>query len=112
MLKMLRNRLGEYNKSCSTFHQESNKIWFGFSQFFCDFLGNLQDPAKSVTLFKKQLTSRPLELLIPHKGAPGSQKPPWKELAACNVALEAVAKFRPAGGHGRPSAGGGGREVP
>jgi hypothetical protein len=82
-----------------------------FSDFY-DFLGSLQDPAKSVTLFKKQLTSRPLELLKPHKGAPGSQKPPWKELAACNVALGAVAsaapaKFRPADGHGRPGAGGG-----
>jgi hypothetical protein len=41
--KISRNRLGEYNKSCSTLHQESNKIGSAFFCFFYDFLENLQD---------------------------------------------------------------------
>jgi hypothetical protein len=30
MLKILGNKLGEYNKSCRIFHNESNKIDFAF----------------------------------------------------------------------------------
>jgi hypothetical protein len=111
MRKLSRNSLGECNKSCSVPHQESSKIEFAFFRFFYDFLEILQDSAKAATLFKKQLTSRSLELLIPHKNAPGSHKEPWNFSQACNVPLEAwptaaPAKFRPAGSHGRPGAGG------
>jgi hypothetical protein len=50
--------------------------------------------------------------LIPHKGAPSSQKEYWNFSQARTAALGAwpaadPAKFRPAGGHGRPGAGGG-----
>jgi hypothetical protein len=51
---------------------------------FYDFLGILQVPAKAVTLFKKQLARRPLELLIPHKYTLGSRFRPCKEFGACN----------------------------
>jgi hypothetical protein len=54
MPKISRNSLGEYNKSCSTFHQESNKIDFAFLLFFYDFLENLQDSVKTTILFKTQ----------------------------------------------------------
>jgi hypothetical protein len=77
MLKISRNRLVEYNKSCRAFHQKSNKIGFAFFIFFYDFLGILQVSAKALTLFKKQLTSSPLELLIPHKYTVGSRFSSW-----------------------------------
>jgi hypothetical protein len=37
MLKISGNRLGEYNKSCRIFHNESNKIKFDFFWIFYDF---------------------------------------------------------------------------
>jgi hypothetical protein len=85
MLQVSRIRLCEYNKSCSTLHNESNKIDFAFFLIAYDFLRILQDSAKFVTLFKKQLTRRSLELLIPHKYTLGSQFRPCRELGACNV---------------------------
>jgi hypothetical protein len=54
MPKISTNWLGEYNKSCSTLHQESNKTGFAFFWFFYDFLENLQDSVKTATLFKTQ----------------------------------------------------------
>jgi hypothetical protein len=42
MLKISRNSLGEYNKSCSTPHQESRKIEFVIFRIFYDFLEILQ----------------------------------------------------------------------
>jgi hypothetical protein len=42
MLKMSRNSLGEYNKSCSALHQKSSKIEFAIFRIFYDFLGILQ----------------------------------------------------------------------
>jgi hypothetical protein len=66
----------KFYKRCSVFHQESTKIEFAFIRMFYDFLEILQESAKAATLFKKQLTSRSLELLIPHKGALGSHKEP------------------------------------
>jgi hypothetical protein len=36
---------------------------------------------------RNQLSPRSLEFLSFHRYAPNSQKPPWKELAACNVVL-------------------------
>jgi hypothetical protein len=112
MPKILANSLDKFNKSCSSHHHESNKIGFAFFRFFHDFLEISQESAKAATLFKKQLTSRSLELLIPHKSAPGSHKEPRNFSQACNAALgawpvAAPAKFRPAGGHGRPGMGGG-----
>jgi hypothetical protein len=37
---------GQNNKSCSIIHNGSNKIGLEFFWIFCDFLRNLQDPAK------------------------------------------------------------------
>jgi hypothetical protein len=76
MPKISGNNLYKFNKSCSSLHQKSTKIEFAFIRMFYDFLEILQESAKAATLFKKQLTSRSLELLIPHKGAPGSHKEP------------------------------------
>jgi hypothetical protein len=69
------------------FHKESNKIEFAFFLFLYNFLGILQDSAKHHSLFKKPITSGSLELLGFHRYAPNSQKRPWKDLIACNVAL-------------------------
>jgi hypothetical protein len=47
------SRIGpcEYNKSCSTFHQESNKIEFAFFRYFYSFLEILQKSAKSLKMY-------------------------------------------------------------
>jgi hypothetical protein len=37
MLKISRNRLGEYNKRCSAPYQESSKIEFAISEFSTNF---------------------------------------------------------------------------
>jgi hypothetical protein len=61
MLKLSRNRLGEYNKSCSTPHLESRKN--GFSVFWVsyDFLENLQDSAIWMYYWKCIFTQGPLD---------------------------------------------------
>jgi hypothetical protein len=51
-------------KSCRVLHQKSNKIGFAFFWFLYNFLGILEDPANSSTLFKKQVTRRSRETLI------------------------------------------------
>jgi hypothetical protein len=61
MLKISRNRLGEYNKSCSTTHQESRKIGFAFFWFSYDFLENLQDSAIWMYYWRCIFTQGPLE---------------------------------------------------
>jgi hypothetical protein len=48
MQQLSGNSLDKFNKSCSTFHQESNKIGFAFVWFFYDFLRNLQVSAKAI----------------------------------------------------------------
>jgi hypothetical protein len=45
MQKLSENSLDKYNKSCSTFYQESNKIGFAFFWIFYDFLHILQESA-------------------------------------------------------------------
>jgi hypothetical protein len=84
MLKISRIRPCEYNNSCSIFHNESYKIGLAFFWIFYDFLRILQVSAKAVTLFKKQLTRRSLELLIPHKSTIGSRFGPCRNLGARN----------------------------
>jgi hypothetical protein len=42
MLKISRNSLGEYNKSCSAPHQESSEIELAIFRIFYDFLEILQ----------------------------------------------------------------------
>jgi hypothetical protein len=46
MPRILGNGSGKNNQSCSTFHQESNKIGFAFLWCFYDFLRYLQVSAK------------------------------------------------------------------
>jgi hypothetical protein len=52
MLQTSRNRLGEYNKSCSSSHQESRKIEFAFFWFSYGFLEILQVSAIPLLLLK------------------------------------------------------------
>jgi hypothetical protein len=49
MQQLPENNLDKFNKSCSTFHQESNKIGFAFFWFFYNFL---QESAKKDLLLK------------------------------------------------------------
>jgi hypothetical protein len=61
MQKLTRISSVQNNKSCGIFHHESNKISFTFLRFFCDFLRNLQETAKTQVLFKNHFTCRSLE---------------------------------------------------
>jgi hypothetical protein len=63
MLKLTGISSGQNNKSCGIFHPESNKIGFTFFRFFCDFLRNLQETAKTQVLFKNHFARRSLETL-------------------------------------------------
>jgi hypothetical protein len=104
MLKISRIRPCEDDKSCCILHNESNKFGFAFLRFFYNFIRILQVSAKSVTLFKKQLTSRSLELLIPHKSTLGSRFRPCRNLGARNwVPGRRPAAVRP--NSGEPAAG-------
>jgi hypothetical protein len=85
MQNLSRTSSGKNNKSFRIFHNKSNKIEFAFLWIFYDLLCILQDSAKSGTLFKRQLTSRSLEILIPHKYTPGSLFRPCRDLGGCNV---------------------------
>jgi hypothetical protein len=62
MLKISRNRLGEYNKSCSTPHPELRKIEFAFFWFSYNFLGILQVPATWLYYWSFTFPHRPPEL--------------------------------------------------
>jgi hypothetical protein len=64
MPKILGNSSGKNNKSCRTFHNESNKIWFAFFWFFYNFLRILQDSLKLFYYLRLGFTGRPLELLF------------------------------------------------
>jgi hypothetical protein len=61
MLKLTGISSGQNNKSCGIFHPESNNIGFTFFRFFCDFLRNLQETAKTQVLFKNHFARRSLE---------------------------------------------------
>jgi hypothetical protein len=71
MLKISRNTLGEYNRSCSCPHQEPREIGFAFFCFSYDFLENLQDSANWVYYWSYSFSIRPLEL------SAGSQPCPY-----------------------------------
>jgi hypothetical protein len=82
-----RNSLDKYTKSCSTLHQESRKIEFAFSPFFYDFLGILEESAKSFYYWRCTFTSRTLQRTKALQPCPWFTENPQKELGACNVAL-------------------------
>jgi hypothetical protein len=63
MPKLLRNSLGEYNKSCSAPHQESSKIEFAIFRIFYDFLESLQVSANVLYYWSYPFAQGPLELL-------------------------------------------------
>jgi hypothetical protein len=52
------------NKSCRIIHNGSNKIGFAFFWFCCDFLRNLQNPAKALIRFKNRFAARTLEVFV------------------------------------------------
>jgi hypothetical protein len=78
MPKIFGNSLGNYNKSYCTFHQESNKIGFAFFWIFYDFLQNLQVSAINQTLFKMQVSTKPLKVLDSLRVGPWFADRPWK----------------------------------
>jgi hypothetical protein len=66
MLKISRIRPCEYNKSCSIFHHEFNKVYFAIFCIFYEFLHILQVSAKGVSLLKIHLSTGSLDFLIPY----------------------------------------------
>jgi hypothetical protein len=89
VLKISRNGLGEYNKSCSSPHQESRKIKFAFVWFSYDFLENLQDSAIWIYYWRCAYAPRPLELSESHNSVRSSHPGPWKEKEPYNWVLAA-----------------------
>jgi hypothetical protein len=81
MQKISGNSLNKFNKSCSTFHQESRKMEFAFFRFFYDSLKVLQESAIWLYYWRCTFTPRPLELFEV------SQTSPWKEKEPCNWVL-------------------------
>jgi hypothetical protein len=63
MPKLLKNSLGEYNKSCSAPHQESSKIAFAIFWIFYNFLEILQVSANVLYYWGYPFAQGPLELL-------------------------------------------------
>jgi hypothetical protein len=61
MLKISRIIPCEYNKSCSIFHNESNKIYFAFFWIFYNFLYILQISANWIYYWRCNFATRPLE---------------------------------------------------
>jgi hypothetical protein len=104
---------GQNNKSCRIIHHKSSKIVLAFFWFICDFLRNLQESAKSISLFKIRFAPGSLEVLDSLHMCPcfaerpsgrffTSQSGPWAPAGS------GPAKFRRTAGRGRPGAGGGG----
>jgi hypothetical protein len=60
MQKLLGKTMDKLYRSCSVFHQESNKIEFEFLWFMYDFLGFLQDSAKRVHYWRFGFAPRSL----------------------------------------------------
>jgi hypothetical protein len=93
---------GQNNKGCSIIHHESNKSSFAFFWFFYDFLRNLQESAKSQSLFKNHFARRSLETSDSYeytlafavrplelKGA--SQCDPWRSAGAAPAEIRRLA---------------------
>jgi hypothetical protein len=108
MLKISRIRPCEYNKSCSIFHNESNKIEFAFFWIFYDFIENLQDSSNWEYYWSFNFADRPLEVSDSYKSF---ALRPSGRFGTSQCGLRAPvdggpAKFRRTGGRDRPGAGG------
>jgi hypothetical protein len=62
MQKLYGKTMDMLYKSCSVFHQESNKIGFAFLCIFYDFLWNLQESAKQHHYSRFEFSARPLKV--------------------------------------------------
>jgi hypothetical protein len=80
MLKISRIRPCEYNKSCSTLHDESNKIEFAFFWFFYDFVWILQNLAIHNYYWSFILRLGPWKEVDPHRHTFGLRIKLWKVL--------------------------------
>jgi hypothetical protein len=102
ILRYLRSRFSHFYFSCKNYQETAQariakvvvlftrnptQLVMHFSKFFTIFYLFYKIQPKVKHYLRNKLSSSPLELLIPHKGTPGSQKPPWKELAACSWIL-------------------------
>jgi hypothetical protein len=91
--KILGNSSGKNNKSCSIFHNESNKIGFAFFLLFNDFLRIFKVSAKAIYYLRLGFTGRPLELLFLLRIGPWFTKNTlerMKETQCSPLAMEAV----------------------
>jgi hypothetical protein len=78
MLRISRIRLCEYNKSCSIFHNKSNKIEFAFVWIFYDFLRILQVLENWIYYWSCSFAPRPLERFSPLQCGPWPWPPVWE----------------------------------
>jgi hypothetical protein len=85
ILKISRIKPCEYNKSCSIFHHESNKIEFAIFWNFYDFLRILQVSANCKHYWSFFLRRSPWKFLQIHNHTLTSQKTPQKNYKPCNV---------------------------
>jgi hypothetical protein len=85
MLKISRIGPCEYNKSCSIFHHEFNKIEFVIFWIFYDFLRILQDSAKQQYYWSYNFAVSPLDFLQVHNRAPILRISPQKFSSPRNV---------------------------
>jgi hypothetical protein len=104
MQKLSETSSGKNNKSCSIFHNESNKIKFAFFWIFYDLLCNLQDSENSNTIWDSLLPRGPWKGSGSYKYTLTLRISPQKELRSRNVVLGAAAD---AGGEIPASSGGG-----
>jgi hypothetical protein len=66
---------GQNNKSCRIIHNGSSKIGFTFFLFFCNFLRNLQETAKSLHYWSYPFAVRPLKSFPPLQCSPRGGRP-------------------------------------
>jgi hypothetical protein len=84
MLKILGNKLGEYNKSCRIFHKESNKLSLHFSEFTTILYRFYKIQQFTTTIEDSLLHLGPWKELDPHRYTLGSRIRPWKEMGPSN----------------------------
>jgi hypothetical protein len=101
MHKLSGNSLDKFNKSCSVFHQESNKIEFAFFRFLYDFFRDfLSSSNLPHTIQELALHQSPWNISNPHRNALALHLGPYKDSNPCTSTLPSPGGL--AGGDGQP----------
>jgi hypothetical protein len=84
MQKLSLTSSGKNNKSCSIFHNEPNKIWFAFFEFYTIFYEIYKILQNNNTIWDSLLHRGPWNFSAIHTDALGSHLGPWKYSRPCN----------------------------